>query len=577
MRLENEQVARPVGASDNVEAQRPGFVRRAWRKAWVKGLLALVVLGMVGVGIAGVYVARHAEPILRKKVVDTLAARFHSPVELDHLSITVLDGLHVTGTGLRILYLAGPDVPDASAHPVPMVSAVEFSFQTRFKDLLRSPTGVGLVHVQGLELHIPPASRRQQMFGYTGKGAPKIELLVSRIVCDDAKVYIETDKPGKDPMEFDIKRLVLRDVGAAQPFLYEADLTNPKPVGQVHATGHFGPWQSEEPRVTSIDGDYIFNHADLNTIKGLGGMLSSTGHYYGQLGHITVDGTTDTPDFSLDISDHPLRLTTKFHAYVDGTTGDTTLDPVEGLLGHTPIEARGTVMRVHGKGHDIALTTNVPQGNVQDLLALGMKSWPPVMHGGVTVAAKLHIPPGDVRVAKKIELAGAVHINAVEFTNPKLQDKIDSLSERAQGHPQDTKAAGSDRKAEVASTIMTQFALSHSLMTFSAVDYKIPGAEVQLDGAYAMEGSVYEFKGHVRTQATASEMTTGWKSMLIKPFNKLLEKHGAGVELPIEIHGRSNDVHFGLALGGGDETTGTMAADVKAEARRPPVAKKNAK
>ncbi|MES2391367.1 MAG: hypothetical protein V4555_06990 [Acidobacteriota bacterium] len=572
-------MAGPNGVEEKQGTRRPGVVVRLWRKAWVKTVLALLVLGAVGMGIAAMYVARHAEPILRKRVVETLAARFRSPVELDHLGITVLDGLQVTGTGLRILYLAGPEEPDAAANPVPMVTVQEFSFRTRFKDLLHSPTRVGLVHVQGLILHVPPASRRQQMFGYSGKGQPKIELLVDRIVCDDAKIYIETDKPGKDPLEFDVKRVVLRDVGAAQPFLYDAELTNPKPVGEIHATGHFGPWQSEEPRATTIDGDYSFDHADLNSIKGLGGMLSSTGHYYGQLGHVTIDGTTDTPDFSLDVSDHPLPLTTKFHAYVDGTTGDTTLDPVEGMLAHSKIVARGTVMQVHGLGHDIALTTSVPQGNVQDLLALGMKSWPPVMRGGVTVAAKLHIPPGSVPVSRKIELNGTVHISAVELTNPKLQDKIDSLSERAQGHPQDSGGAGSDKKAEVASQIMTQFVLAHSLMTFSTVDYKIPGAEVQLHGAYGMQGSVFEFKGHVRTKATASEMTTGWKAMLIKPFNKLLEKHGAGLELPIEIHGRGNDVHFGLAFGSADESQQDMAAEVKAEGKRPPapVAKKKSK
>jgi hypothetical protein len=552
-------------------------VARLWRRAWVKALLAVVVVGVVGAVSAAFYVARHAEPIVRKRVVETLSARFHSPVQLDHLSITVLNGLQVTGTGLRILYLAGPAEPDAQPNAPPMVSVQEFTFRTRFRDLLHSPTRIALVHVQGLELHIPPSSRRQQMLGYSGKGQPKIELLLDRIVCDDARLFIETDKPGKDPLEFNISKLVLKDVGARQPLLYEAELTNPKPVGQIHATGHFGPWQSEEPRATPIDGDYDFTHADLNSIKGLGGLLSSTGHYYGQLGHITLDGTTDTPDFSLDVSDYPLKLTTKFHAFVDGTTGDTTLDPVIGLLGRTTIVARGTVMRVHGKGHDIALTTSVPQGDVQDLLALGMKTWPPVMRGGVTVAAKLHIPPGDVRVARKIELAGTVHIERVELTNPKIQDEIDSLSVRAQGHPDQTREAGSDRKAEVASQIMTQFDLAHSMMTFSAVDYKVPGAELQLHGAYDMEGNVYEFKGHVRTQATASEMVGGWKGMLVKPFNKLLEKHGAGVELPVEIHGTKNDVHFGLAFGSADESSQQMAGEVKAEAKLTPPSRKKSK
>jgi hypothetical protein len=555
--------------------QKPGRKRRWWRLGWVQAVLAVVLLAGMTVVTVVVYVARHAEPILRKRVVETLAARFHSPVELDGLDISVLNGLQVQGRGLRILYLAGPTQPDKQPNAAPMVSVQQFTFRTTLRGLLRSPTRVETVYVQGLELHIPPGNARSQMFGGPhDKKQPKIALLVSHIQVDGAKIFIETDKPGKDPLEFDIQSVKLTDVGSDQPFLYDALLTNPKPEGQIHATGHFGPWQGAEPRETPVDGDYSFDHADLNSIKGLGGMLSSTGHFAGELGHITIDGTTETPDFSLDISDHPLPLHTTFHAYVDGTTGDTTLDPVNGELGHTTIVARGTVTSVHGKGHDIALDTSVPQGRIEDLLALGMKSWPPVMHGGVTLRAKLHIPPGPVRVAKKIELAGTVNIANVVFTNAKVQEKIDSFSMRAQGKPEESGAAGSDGKAEVQSELMTNFALSHSLMTFPAVDYTIPGVELELHGAYGMENTTYYFMGHVRTKATASQMTTGWKSVLLKPFNKLLEKNGAGLELPIEIHGSGSDVHFGLAMHGADESAQQMGAEVKAQPKPAPQPKK---
>jgi len=41
----------------------------------------------------------------------------------------------------------------------------------------------------------------------------------------------------------------------------------------------------------------------------------------------------------------------------------------------------------------------------------------------------------------------------------------------------------------------------------------------------------------VRTEATASQMTTGWKSLILKPFDGLLKKNGAGLELPVKITG----------------------------------------
>ena len=214
-----------------------------------------------------------------------------------------------------------------------------------------------------------------------------------------------------------MRDLTLTDVGAGKPMRYVAEVINPKPVGNIHAVGHFGPWQGAEPRTTPLDGDYSFDHADLNTIHGIGGTLSSTGHFYGELGNITIDGTTQTPDFSLDVSDHPVPLETRFHAIVDGTSGDTTLAPVHATLLHSEFTAAGTVVNIPGQGHDIALDINMPDGRIEDLLQLGMKTEPPVMRGAVTMRAKLHLPPGKERVAQKLGLAGSLTIQNVEFNN----------------------------------------------------------------------------------------------------------------------------------------------------------------
>jgi hypothetical protein len=58
-----------------------------------------------------------------------------------------------------------------------------------------------------------------------------------------------------------------------------------------------------------------------------------------------------------------------------------------------------------------------------------------------------------------------------------------------------------------------------------------------MEGKIELAGSTFEFHGKVRTQATASQMTTGWKSLLLSPFDKLLKKNGAGLELPIKVTG----------------------------------------
>jgi hypothetical protein len=540
--------------------------RTLWRAPWFRVLASFLALIGLTFVLAVVYVSRHAEPILHKRIIETLSKRFNSPVQLDELHISITHGLQVQGSGLRILYLAGPTQPLQEQNPPPMLSVRNFSFRTSLRDLLHLRARVAIVYVQGLEIHIPPHHADTDDPSHHPT-QPKIALLVDRILCTDAKLFIETTpKPGhaaKDPLEFDIPSLDLTDVGSNKPMTYQADVINPKPRGNVHAFGHIGPWQGADPRATPLDGDYRFDHADFNTIKGLGGTLSSVGHFTGQLGHLTIDGTTSTPNFSLDISNHPMPLTTTFHAFVDGTSGDTTLAPVQATLGSSHFTCSGAVLRVKGKGHDIDLTVDMPHGRIEDILQLSLKTNPPPIDGTVTMHAHLHIPPGEVRVAAKIELAGDLTITGVHFSNAKLQDRVDSLSMRAQGKPEEVKAAGSDRQAQVASRMAVNFALSHELMSVNSLGYQIPGAKVDMHGAYSLDGNLYEFKGHVRTQATASQMTTGWKSMLLKAIDPLLEKNGAGLELPLSITGTKNDFKLGLAMHDVDETPADMAKDLK--------------
>jgi hypothetical protein len=41
-------------------------------------------------------------------------------------------------------------------------------------------------------------------------------------------------------------------------------------------------------------------------------------------------------------------------------------------------------------------------------------------------------------------------------------------------------------------------------------------------------------------------MVTGWKSALLKPFDGVFAKNGAGLELPISVNGSGGDFSFGL-------------------------------
>ena len=264
----------------------------------------------------------------------------------------------------------------------------------------------------------------------------------------------------------------------------------------------------------------------------------------------TVDGETDTPNFSLDTANHPMPLHTKFHAIVDGTNGDTRLDPVNATLLHSRIIARGDVASVPGKGHHIALDVIVQPGHTQDMLTLAVGP-SLVMTGSLVLHTKLSIPPGKESVTKKMRPQGRFRSPSARFTDPKVQDKIDQLSLRAQGQPDKAKQdAAHTINANIPSDLKARFTLRNRLLTITGLHYDVPGADIAMNGTYTLDSNQVDFQGTARLDAKVSQMVTGWKSLLLKPVDPFFSKNGAGTEVPISITGTRNDLHFGLGFFG---------------------------
>ncbi len=511
-------------------------MRKAWR--WT---IWSVILGAAVMSIVFQILIERAGPILKGRVIETLSTRFNSHVELDSLQVAVLRGLSVTGGGLRIY---PPDDVIAAGAKSPLISIDSFEFHASPIGLMFKPMHVGTVHVRGLVISVPPRKMRDQNVPSKRHGG-KTKIEVDEIVCDDSRLVIGTDKPNKDPKVFQLKHIVLHDVGPNAPWPYDAVLTNAVPTGDIHATGTFGPWNTETPGDSSVTGSYTFENADLNTIKGIGGMLHSTGNFQGQLDRIGVEGTADVPDFSLDTANHPMPLSTKFSAIVDGTTGDTYLNSVDAQLGGSKFSCSGAVVNVKGKGHTIDLDVDVPAGRIQDFLQLAVKTQPVVMSGILQMKTKLHIRPGTESVTRKLSLKGGFVLRVIHFTNPAVEDKVDMLSLRAEGHPKEAKPGAAD----VQSQMTGQFEMGDGKLTFSSLDYALPGATVKLAGVYSLDGRQFEFTGKVRTDAKISQMVASrWKSLLLKPVDPFFHKDGAGAEIPVKISGTEAAPHFGLDL-----------------------------
>jgi hypothetical protein len=403
--------------------------------------------------------------------------------------------------------------------------------------------------VQGLAISIPPKSVRQKARDTRHRG--KIKILVDDLVVDDSRLVIGTDKPDKDPKLFELKHIVLHDVGSKSASPYDATLTNAVPTGDIHATGTFGPWDIESPGESTVTGKYTFQHADLNPIKGIGGILHSVGDFKGRLDRIEVEGTADVPDFSLDTANHPVPLYTRFSAIVDGTTGDTYLQPVDAKLGASEFSCSGAVVNHKGIGHTIDLDVDVPAGRIQDFLQLAVKTQPVVMTGVLAMKTKLHIRPGKESVTQKMAMKGEFSLKRMHFTNPDLQDKVDMLSLRAQGDPKDAKPGAED----VISHMTGKFQMADGKLNLQDLDFAMPGATVRLAGVYTLDGKKFDFTGKVRTDAKLSQMVASrWKSWMLKVADPFFHKHGAGAEIPIKVTGTNTAPKFGLDIGHKDKS-----------------------
>jgi hypothetical protein len=377
-------------------------MRRSLRTLLVAFLLVAIVVAVL------LSAASRATPHVRDQVVSALNDRFRTDVALDQLQVSVFPRPEVNGAGVVVGWPGRDDIP-------PLVRVGAFEASAGALGLLGTPVRLRTVHLDRLEILIPPGGIRRAAGepGGTGEGSEPAEsprqrarLTIEEIVAHAAQLRIASKNPGKLPRVFDVHDLHIYGYGQQDGAEFRASLTNPTPRGQVETKGRFGPWHAGEPRRTPLSGEYVFSNANMNTIKGLGGTLSSRGSYTGVLERIEVAGETETADFSIDVSGQPVPLTTRFKAVVDGTNGNTYLEQVDARIFESHIHAKGAVVRTEDvKGRHVALDVTIDKARIEDLLRLAMKGPKPVLTGAVKVTTALLLPAGEADRAR----SGAFH------------------------------------------------------------------------------------------------------------------------------------------------------------------------
>ena len=504
--------------------------RRTRITLWI--LLAIFVAGVLGI----VYLLTVPPPFeswIEGRVQVALREHYGSNVRLQNLHATLIPIFTVSADNFVLPNRGGGELP-------PLITVKHIEVEAAPFELLRSPVHLSRVVLTGLEIRVPPKGERSTQAPGLPPGARPVSkskehtrlanFVIDRVQADGTELYVLRKDPRREPLNFELRKLSLRGAGPGQPMTFTSELTNPTPPGLIETKGSFGPWNFDQPSSTRVSGHYTFQHADLSVFNGISGILSSAGDYQGVLHNIVVDGATDTPDFKLDSGGKAVHLTTQFHAIVDGTNGNTYLQPVKAHFLKSDVVTTGAVSSKPGeKGKTVALDVDIEQARVQDVLALASKSEPAVLTGGLSVKASVVVPPGKERVLRKMTVNGRFDVADARFNDEKLRHAVAELSKRGQGKPD---ADITDVPADFAG----DFYLAQENLSFRQLQFVVPGAVAQVKGSYAIPSETIDFEGDVKMNATLSQMMGG-KHWWLVPFDPLFMKHGAGTYLPFKITG----------------------------------------
>lgn len=509
-------------------------------KAFIKWSVGLTGLSLL-LAVIFVLVATNGGLLrhqLKRYGVAVMRERFNADVQLATLNIALFPGVRIEGTGLLLRRHGHNDLP-------PLLTVQRFSLYGDLLPVVRESRHFRTLILEGMRIQVPPRG--------TGKRAPEqrtdnarrgdLRFTIDEIKADDAE--LDMLRPEEKPaLEFLLHHLDLHDVQPDGPMSFHASLTNPKPIGEIDTHGEFGPWDKDEPGLSPVNGDYSFSNADLSTIRGISGILSSEGKFDGVLDYINVEGETRTPDFALNVSGHPVPLTTKYTAIVDGTNGNTILKSVRARFLRSNVLATGEVVKRPGEaGKSILLEAISNDARVEDLLYLAVKSPKPILTGMVSLKAKIAIAPRkDLDMVDRLNLQGRFGISDGKFTSTSVQEKIDALSRRGRGEPK----AIDDESA--LSSLEGSFAMKQSVVSFSKLTFAVSGAMVALNGSYNLKSETLGFRGALRLQAKLSQTVTGVKSFFLKVADPLFSRKDAGAVLAIKVTGTREHPVFGVDM-----------------------------
>jgi hypothetical protein len=503
---------------------------------WIKALAGAGILCAVAAGI----LADHF-PFTRKAVSESLLESFPGELKIDSFKVVYFPHPGCVAEGVAFRLKA------SSAAVPPLVTIRRLKIQASYLNFLVRPHFVSRIELDGLRVNVPLPTDA----GHLSSGSGTSVITIGEVTAHDAVLYV-VRHDDKAPLQFDIHDLSLESVSAKSGASYRVDLRNPEPPGEIHSTGHIGPFQKGNFAQTPASGEYSFDRADLSVFNGIAGVLSSKGKYAGSLGNLDVEGGADIPNFEVVRSGHALPLATRFVLAVDATNGDVTINNLTAMRGRTNIAVHGSVAhRDDMPGKFTSLNFTVRDGHIEDLLAIFVTGHehPSPLAGETNLTAQVTVPPGGKQLLEKLALDGDFDISNGHFEKTATKASADKFSASASGEKKETQGdpPPADSTESVPAQLRGHVVLRNTIATMTDVSLSIPGADANMHGTFNIISQNVDFHGTVRTNADLSQQTSGIKSIFAKVLDPFFRKKG-GTVVPVVMNGTYHHPHFGLDL-----------------------------
>ena len=523
--------------SRTTSGESPSSGPRRKRLIWI----VCIALPVVVLLATGIYFIDAYWPYRYRNVKPLLESVFASKIQIDHYYRTYFPHPGFVATELTLRRNSAPDLP-------PIGSTRALIVRGSWLDMLLLRRRVLLVDVEGLHVVIPPVGSRASHEDFPAGSAADFagpSTIVEQLHIHDATLDIMRTNGSR--YSFPIRQLTIRNLQSGHAISYSVDMQNARPAGRIQAMGSFGPLTPKNLGGTPVSGKFTFAPVNLRDIGGISGTLSAAGHFSGALAAIEAYATSETPDFAVG-SGKPTAIAGSVQCTINGLNGDLVLHAIEVKTGATIIHIQGDI---RGSPKATNLDITVAKGRAQDILRPFLHDQVPIT-GMVWLKGNAYLEPArhGAKFLQRLRVDGGFDVPAERLTNEATEKTLTAFSQRAQGlksskadpvsaDPASVNPAGNS-STDVLSSISGQVKIRDGVVSTQRLTFQIPGAEANLNGTYDLRDKTVHLVGNLEMESDISHVTTGLKSLLLKPFIPFFEGKHAGAVIPIAITGGPN-------------------------------------